>query len=363
MKKEKVIIRPIPLHMVPVGETLAVAHCEDMGLIEGTPHYKEEYETYLHNFYDEAHGLSLTPSGLIGQNPSTPKVKEEFFRELDVIFGPNGLIANLKTDDYEKKKYDRVLRGNITSLAHFVLAKAYDLNLKRNSGKDSAFEYSKTATVEEKRETAQNQYLRLYYVIQIAKSLEEILTRAINSADSVSDIMEEAFGSENPVNNGTSEEGFHFLYDPENRIKFIRHFYKKSLKLSNPSKKLNPLSNTNSHGLNEMKKIQASMFYIDPENGYKFKKHEVDNIVKQNPNMIVEVTPRIEYLPEELRYVAVPTFADMTEVVVFGSVMKGNKKDNIVIRGIDQITRAYHLNLPTIDSIILDVETTKKLMC
>lgn len=361
-KKEKIIIRPIPLHMVPVGETLAIAHCEELGLAEGTPHYKEEYETYLHNFYDEAHGLSLTPSGLIGQNPSTPKVKEEYFRELDVIFGPNGLIANLKADDYEKKKYDRVLRGNLTSLAHFILAKAYDLNLKRNA-KKSAFEYTKTDTIEEKRETAQNQYLRLYHVIKLARALEEILKDSMTSAESVSDIMEEVFGSENPVNNGTSEEGFHFLYDPENRIKFIRHFYKKDLKKSNPSKKLNPLTNTNSHGANEIRKVVNAMFYVDPENGFKFKKHEIDKIVNQNQDLVVGVKPRIEYLPEELRYVAVPTFADMTEVVVFGSFMKGNKKDNFVIRGIDQITRAYHLNLPTIDSIILDVETTKKLMC
>jgi len=53
----------------------------------------------------------------------------------------------------------------------------------------------------------------------------------------------------------------------------------------------------------------------------------------------------------------------MTEVVVFGTGMKNNKKVNFVIKGVNQIIRAVDLSLPSIDSIVLDLETTKNIMC
>jgi hypothetical protein len=356
MKNEKVIIRPVPEHMVPVGETLAVAHCEEHGLLEGTPQYGEEHANYLHNFFHEGVGLSMTASGMIGQNPSTPKVKEEFFRELDVIFGEHGLIKSLKVDESQRTKYDRIMRGNVTSMAHFVLAIAYGLNLKRND-KKSAFEYTKTDSDDQKRDVVQNRYLRIFYIIKVAKALEGMLMEGINTPESMSDLTDEVFGENNPFNIGSSAEAVTFLSDPDNLKQFIKHFYKKELKKSNPSKvSRNPI---------EMKPVEVSnnLYYIDPEYGFKFKKSVINKLALERSDDLVKLKPLKErYLPEEY-WSKVVSFAEMRENVVIGTCMVNNKKENIVIRGINQIIRASDLCLPDIEVIVLDVETTQKLIC
>lgn len=343
MSKTK--IKLLPLHMKPIGEKLAHEHCLQMGLSEGSEKYKEEFNEYFYNFNNEAYGLSLTPSGLIGQNPGTPKVKEEFFRELKGIFGENGLISRLNTDAYTKQKYDRVLRGNFTSIAHFIMATNYDINIKRNE-KNSAFEYGQSPSQSEKEVVIQNQYMRLYFITMVTKALEEILYTSSREDLSMANLFEEAFGAEYDEN---SNRLFTYLNNNEKRKQFVEHFYNKGKGLTqqNPKK--------------EKSLKKDNPIIIDPVTSLSFDKNMVrEFLMKADDSYVVGVKANPEHCKDYYCSEEEVAKADLTTPVLFGTVQKGKNVDNFVILGHDKIKKALKQGLPRVDAIILTIEETKE---
>ena len=348
MSENKQKIKILPLHMKPIGETLAHEHCIQCNLQEGTTEYKDEYEKYMFNFYDEAHGLSLTPSGLIGQNPATPKVKEEFFQEISGIFGKSGLINKLpKADAYTKLKYDRILRGNITSIAHFILESLYGLSIKRGST-ISSFEYGQQPTESEREIVIMNQYTRLFFIAKISKAIEEVIAESADGDISIANLLHDAFGESWDE---SQNRAFQFLNHTERRKEFIAHYYndKKSYKKSNPVKSSNP------------KKSNPTI--IEPDYGFSFDKFAIMELLDSHTHEdITPVTANAEFCKNINLSEKDVERADLTTPVVFGTVLKDNKKDYFVIVGHDRVLKAVSLRLPSLDAIVLDEDETKTFM-
>jgi len=348
MSEEKKIIRILPLHTRPIGETLAEEHCYQNNLQKGMKGYDEEFDRYLHNFFDEMFGLSLTPSGLIGQNSATPKVKEEFFQEITGIFGKTGLINKLsKADAYTKTKYDRILRGNIVSIAHFILESLYGLNIKRK-GTLSSFEYGPNPTDSDKEIVIMNQYTRLFFIAKISKAIEEVILESADGDISIGNLLHDAFGSSWDENQNRAHT---FLNNTEKRKEFIAHYYndKKSYKKSNPVKNSNP------------KKSNPTI--IEPDYGFSFDKFAIMELLDSHTHEdITPVTANAEFCKNINLSEKDVERADLTTPVVFGTVLKDNKKDYFVIVGHDRVLKAVSLKLPSLDAIVLDVDETKTFM-
>ena len=108
----KKVARILPRSMKPIGDKLAEIHCNNLGLKAGSKKYENEFQKYIFEFNDEAYGLSMTPSGLIGQNPHHVKIDDR-----DQVQHEHG--AKLTKDVYavksvglyfDKNKIDEIVR-------------------------------------------------------------------------------------------------------------------------------------------------------------------------------------------------------------------------------------------------------------
>lgn len=369
MSKKK-IARIMPKSMNPIGKKLATIHCRNLGFQDGTPEFQEEFDSYMFDFYDEAYGLSMTPSGLIGQNPATPKVKEEDFRELKKIFGENGLIANLKRNEYEKTNFDRILRGNISSIAHFILDAKFGLKIKGKNNSPSDFEYIKgsddkdTKVEERNAQVTLNRYLRLYLIIKLTKELEGILSSEEDLNEYT--ILDEVFGDK------WRKDSQKFLNDKANRKFFVQKIYGQDIKKSNPVKKENPVMGK--EYTNEFTSKTSSYYFVESVGLY-FDKEKVDDLVeKAIKEGNVQPCP-IKFKNEEEKNDFRKNLkinlqmshqdimkADMTLPVLFGTRKKNGVVDNFVILGRHQMLKVMELGLPSVDCIVLDQEETLKLI-
>lgn len=358
MSKKK-IARIMPRSMNPIGRKLATIHCNELGLTEGTPEFQEELDNYMFDFNDEAYGLSMTPSGLIGQNPATPKVKEEFFREMKTIFGENGIIQKLNRNEYDKTKFDRILRGNIVSLAHFILDAKFGLKIKGKNGEPSDFDYGKlsddkdTKPEERKEYVIRNQYLRMYYVVQITKALEKILsTKGFGDEN----VLNEVFGSD------WKKDPYTFLNNKNTRTQFIKYFYNTETKKQNPvlgtEYKKEYISKVKNHYFVDCVGLYFDKEKIDREIENRYRNHQLKNCSihfddkNEQEKFYKNIMKSYSVTNDEIME------ADMMLPVVFGTRKINGKIDNFVILGRLQVLKAMKLGLPSVDSIVFDQNET-----
>lgn len=373
MKKKA---RVLPKSFMKTGEHLADTHCRSLGLTQGTEEYDEEFNEYMFNYCDEGFGLSMTPSGLIGQNPATPKVDEKYFKELKTIFGENGVLAKLKISDYEKTKYNRILRGNIVSLAHFILDAKFGLKTKGKNGKASDFDFGNLQDAdgkesEERKNTViQNQYMRMYLVIMITRALEKVMSLDdINDAEILSEVFKDGWKT-NP---------YEKLRGTEQRIKFVKHYYNSGKLKQNPVI-TNIVSTNIKNNHNEVAHHNKSkVAYFVKSVGLWFDKLKIDEIIeKATKNGKIQSSSLTFKNEEEKRKFKEDLLvnhnvdehnamkADMRVPVIFGSRMKRDKNnkvvlDNFVITGADQMLKAMMKGIP-VESYVFNVSETKKLV-
>lgn len=392
MSKKK-IARIMPRSMKPIGEKLADIHCRNLGLQDGSPEYKEEFDSYMFDYNDEAYGLSMTPSGLIGQNPATPKVKEEFFREMKAIFGENGIIQKLDRNEYEKTKFDRILRGNIVSLAHFILDTKFGLKIKGKNGQPSDFDYGKLsddkdeAGEERKVHVILNQYLRMYYVTQITKSLENILsTSGVGDAE----LLTKVFGDD------WKKDPYTFLNNTLTRTQFIKYFYNEnkggSIKFDKDKHKRDNEADAIARKASEEKikkkgnpilgkeynreyKSNKNLYYFVDCVGLYFNKEKIDNdIEKRLKDRTISSLP-IYFRDEKDRKNFINDLhlnynisnADITRASMRLPVVLGTRKidghcENFVIIGRLHMLKVMELGLPSVDCIVYDQNETMNLI-
>lgn len=174
----KIIKRIIPRSMKPIGEKLAGIHCRSLG-INGED-YEQAYKDYQFGFNDQAYGLSMTPSGLIGQNPSTPKISKDIYAEMFNMFN-HGKFADayIGTDELTIDNFERQFRSVVTTLCHSLLEAKYKVKIKSGNGGQSDFSYKEGVegskeNEKEKDKTVLSHYLRYFYMVKITKALEKV---------------------------------------------------------------------------------------------------------------------------------------------------------------------------------------------
>jgi hypothetical protein len=341
----KKIARILPLPMKPIGEMFAMVHCRDLGLGKGTQEFTEEYNSYVFNFNDEAYGMSMTPSGLIGNNHqyvkhnASPKISETYFDLTKGIFGEEGFLNLLDTTPEKKVLYKRQLRGNIASIVHLLLETKYGAKIKGKNGEYSDFQHRKGETPEERTQTLLNQYLRLFYTVKIIKALEKIFDK---EPQAVSDLLDGVFG------NAWKKQTEAFLFSKNNRVNFVNSIYSKS---DSPSSQAKPIKKENPTPVNR------NTYKAD--NGLYFDKNKIDSISDTKRDEVCHLTPKREYvkkfdIPKE-EYMK----ANFDEPVIFGSYIKDDfKVDYFIIRGKEILLKCLENGIPVLDSIKLTPEET-----
>mgnify|MGYP001287928187 CR=1 FL=1 len=341
--KDQPVVRVLPKHMKPIGEKLAEMHIKNLGLNLHSPEAQEMIEEYEFNFNDEAYGLSMTPSGLIGRNPSTPKVQEDYFNLTDKIFGRDGFIEKLDTTDQNKMKYRRVLRGNVVSLVHFILESLYDVKIKGKNGQISDFQYKEDANLSERESTLFNQYARLYYTVEVIKKIEEIIFGDHLKLDTV---LTDIFGEE-WKNNSVA-----FLSPKKTREEFVTKLYLGEV--SAPSVKQNPSRVTKK----ENPSGHTDKTYFASEVQSHFDRYMIDMISDKHRDNTIQLQPSENYIHSRLAEDHEIKNADLSEPIVIGTLLFNKKRTHFLIKGEAQILKAIKYGIPTIDAILLSIEET-----
>jgi len=369
----KKINRIIPRTMKPIGEKLAEIHCRTQGIYEGTDGYEEEFNRAIYRFNDEAWGLSMTPSGLIGQNPqinglkgqnpATSKIEPHYFDLMSKTFGEKGFIAKVSKDNDEALKLDRQLRGLVASIAHRILESKYGLTIK---GKESAFSF-KESMGSEKDSRDQNgksvlaHYLRLYYGVQITKALEKLfLSEKVELGSIIMDVFGEDFDWQNT---------YASLNPKEMRETFVSELYSgKTLKQVTSKPVSVGVNNAEFVGPRMQKKTNPShakgsldVYYSHDEALY-FDKNKIDSYIEENQSNCNQIVPRKGYMKINPTTKEEVENASMSNPVVFGTIKKNGKDDNFLILGHAQILKANKLGLPMIDCLVLDANETFKMI-
>lgn len=347
---EKKVVRILPIAMKIIGERLARVHCRVMGLTEDLDEYVAEFKKYIFNFNDEAYGMSMTPSGLVGnglscQNPATPKVQEAYFDLTTGIFGPTGYIEKLETvckemvSSEQKLRYKRQLRGNIVSMVHFILETKYDMIIKSRNGKISDFQIELDSTPEDREKKIMNQYLRYVYVTKTIKALEEVIN---GEKISTSDVLDSTFGED------WKKETAKFLNPKGRRVEFVNAIYKEKKSLDT---KQNPSTKPMSHKI------------VCKELGCFFDTIKLNKLVNSKKDETIEVVPKESYIKHRELTEAEISRCDMNKPIVVGTHFKNKKNENFLIYGEGQILKARSLGIPVLDCIVLSAEETKNAIC
>jgi hypothetical protein len=361
----KKINRIIPKSMKPIGEKLAEIHCRDMGLDEGSDQYETEFKKYEYGFNDEAWGLSMTPSGLIGQNPrfdsslfennpATPKVQAHYFEIMSHVFGDKGYMSSIKNDDL-RLKLERQLRGSVASLAHLLLETKYGLQIK---GVNSSFAFKKEGeggSPSENNKTVLAQYLRYFYSVQITKALEKIF---FSKDVEIKDVISEVIGIDR------DRQLYGVLNPPKVRARFVENLYTGKNKLisegeeaANESKKAETLQNPRK-GKNKTN-VNEEVYYSHDAALY-FDKIKLDDFIEKNKNDCAQIVPKKGYIGKVTVSIEDIKKADMNEPIVFGTMIKKGKPHNFLILGEAQTMKALKEGFPSIDCLVLDAMLTLK---
>jgi len=344
------IARILPLPMKPIGEMLAMVHCRDLGLSQGSREFDEEYSDYVFNYNDEAYGLSMTPSGLIGKNHqfkkhnSTPKISESSFELTKGIFGEEGFLNLLNISPDKKIEYKRRLRGNITSIVHLLLETKYGAKIKGKNGEYSDFQHRKDETPEQRTQTLLNDYLRLFYAVKIIKSLESVFEK---EPVAISDLLDEVF--KDAWKNKTEK----FLDSKGNRVNFINSIYSES---NNTGKQAEQIK-----GKKKSNPISSIRNTYKADNGLYFDKNKIDLLSDHKKDEVCHLTPKRSYVQkfdiDKEQYMK----ATFDEPVIFGSYYNDSfKLDYFIVRGKEILLKCLDSGLPVLDAIKLSPEETLK---
>jgi hypothetical protein len=352
--------------MKPIGEKLAEIHCRNLGLDENTPEYEEEAKKYIFNFNDEAYGLSMTPSGLIGQNPqphaiigqnpATPKVEAHYFDFMTKMFGKDGYVGKHSKNGYEEIKFERQIRGSIASLVHFLLQTKYKVQIKRKGDDKSDFEYKKDGGAAND-DTVLSQYLRLYYTVRLTKALEPLF---LDEKIQIEKVITDMFGDL------WKNEPYSALNPKGVREEFVKTLYSGKKKSEGKFKEVEPEETYEEkmedyyHRQNPVKAVNDCYFSVDQE--LFFDKNKIDSFLSANKNECSQIKPKKEYLTHVTVSEKEIEKANMNEPILFGSYLKGGRLQHFLILGEAQILKAVNNGLPSIDSLILSPMDTLKML-
>lgn len=121
----------LPKHMKPQAQHFAEIHCEILGLGKKDRGYTKEFKKAFENFCYEAYMHSMTPSGQLGQNPSTPKIAEKYIGSFDK------LVAEIKVPKENRAMLVGQIKSVIISLTHAYLTIHQDeINIDVKGGSD-----------------------------------------------------------------------------------------------------------------------------------------------------------------------------------------------------------------------------------
>lgn len=341
--------------MKPIGELLADIHCRNQGFTEGSPEYEETFKKEVYRFNDEAWGLSMTPSGLIKENPlksnplsiepnpATPKVQAHYFDIMEDIFGKRGFIAENITGEERQLHYKRQFRGVIASMAHLLLKAKYKVQIKGNNASESDFEFKKDGG-KSNDETVLHQYQRLYYSVLITKAIEKVFnSKKVKIEDVINDVFE-----------GKLERLDYASLNPKDmREYFVSALYngKQSPAESRLQIEQNPSKKSKACDIDES-------VYFSHDSGLYFDKRLIDKYLKENANDCVQIRAKAEYVLVPVATDLEIKNADMRQPILFGSEIKNGKNSNFLILGEAQIMKAVEKGFPLIDGLILDHKKT-----
>lgn len=133
MSKKTTVI--LPEHMKEQADHFGKIHAEICGYSPNSEAYKKAYRDGFYRFCHESYSHSMTPSGLLGANP-TPRISQANY---DVMIGWVDGIAEKK--GLKKKEINDIkiqIRTAITILTHQYLRLMTDINVKRVKRKDNA---------------------------------------------------------------------------------------------------------------------------------------------------------------------------------------------------------------------------------
>ena len=112
------------------------------------------------------------------KNPYAPKVAASTYKRLPMITGPDAPITKGITDPRERTIAEERLRAAVTSITQLYSKHVLGLKL------DSAFNFPKGATEEQKKKIIMNRYRRTFGVIMISKAIEKFMSLTPAQIDS-----------------------------------------------------------------------------------------------------------------------------------------------------------------------------------
>jgi hypothetical protein len=178
MKKKTVVL---PIHMKDQAKHFGEISGDVSGHPQGSPEYNDAYKKGFYNFCHEAYTHSMTPSGLLGANP-TPRISKKNYDSMLDWVRPIARVKGLT----KKQEEDmiRQLRTAITIITHQYLMLMTTIKVKRQkvSSKKSipsSLEYVKRKSFESKYENQlenleveKMRFVRLFIASMISAFLE-----------------------------------------------------------------------------------------------------------------------------------------------------------------------------------------------
>lgn len=110
---------------------------------EKNDEYSKQYKKYFQQFCKEAYDHSLTPSGNLKSNPTTPKVPRGVYNELPLT-NVHGKIREImpKAGAEERQMVANQMKSSILSFVNIILITKFGLKVKPDAKGASDFEYN-----------------------------------------------------------------------------------------------------------------------------------------------------------------------------------------------------------------------------
>lgn len=352
--------------MKPIGERLGVIHCRNQGLMEGTQEYNDAMASYQYNFNDEAYGLSMTPSGLITQNPTVERISPHYFDMMTRLFGPEGFMTKNIKDEKEVEKKERTVRDFIAIMSNFILSTKYGLTV---DGPNSVFLFKKGAKKEENNKTIAYRYLRLFYAVKLEKALESVLIDLDPKGEIGLDINKKItsiLGSDDWQKDSTKS-----LNSPKTRNLFVENLYNEGKAKDKVAEQKDNKTEVNEMDFKKLKlaanpsknEIIDSDLIFSHDSGLYFNKYKLDSYVEENRDKVRLVKPKKQYMQNPVKVSSQEiNKADLVEPIVFGTKIVGFEKKHFLITGQAQILRAIKEGFPSLDCIVISPQETLHLV-
>jgi len=242
MTKKTVVL---PVHMKQQAEHFGQIHAELSGHPDDSPEFKEAFKNGFYRFCHEAYTHSMTPSGSLGSNPTTPRISKKNYDVMLDWVEPLGTQKGLTKKQIADVKIQ--LRTAITIIAHQYLILMTSIRVKRKGGQPSSMEYLAPQGGESEYESLQRNYLvekrryvRVFVASMVSAFLEllfklselEMGTKLVNRF--ISPFFSSAIGDEDPRTIGKKLKQ---LKEPAFRAEFINEVKDDVIKVITSSKK------------------------------------------------------------------------------------------------------------------------------